>query len=63
MGKAYVINGGVVATPGNLYTRNIYAGNGRCPDGAIIRTSTDVWTILGAWTGCDGSQDRGRCKG
>lgn len=36
MGKVYVINGGVFATTGNLYTRDISAGDERCPEGAIV---------------------------
>ena len=38
MGKVFHIKGGVFATTGNLYTRNIYAGDGRCPEGAITIT-------------------------
>lgn len=38
MGKVYVINGGVFATTGNLYTRDISARDERCPEGAIIIT-------------------------
>lgn len=46
MGKVYVINGGVFATTGNLYTRDIYAGDGRCPDGAIVITPPNgEWEI------------------
>jgi hypothetical protein len=46
MGKVYVINGGVLATTGNLYTRDISAGDGRCPDGAIVITPLNgVWEI------------------
>lgn len=46
MGKVYVINGGVLATTGNLYTRDISAGDGRCPDGAIVITPPNgVWEI------------------
>lgn len=38
MSKIYVINGGVFATTGNLYTRDISAGDDCCPEDAIIIT-------------------------
>ena len=38
MSKVYYIDGGVYATTGNLYTRDISAGDERCPDGAIVIT-------------------------
>ena len=41
MGKVYYVNGGIFATTGNLYTRNIYAGDSFCPDGAIVLTPPD----------------------
>ena len=46
MGKIYVINGGVFATTGNLYTRDISAGDERCPEGAIVITPPNgEWEI------------------
>lgn len=38
MGKVYYIDGGVYSTTGNLYTRDISAGDDYCPDGAIVIT-------------------------
>lgn len=38
MGKIYVINGGIFATTGNLYTRDIWTMDDRCPEEAIIIT-------------------------
>lgn len=38
MSKVYYIDGGVYATTGNLYTRDISAGDEHCPDGAIVIT-------------------------
>lgn len=38
MGKVYYIEGGVFSTTGNLYTRDISAGDDYCPDGAIVIT-------------------------
>lgn len=38
MGKVYYINGGVFASTGNLFTRNIFALDPICPEGAITIT-------------------------
>ena len=38
MGKVFYVNGGVFATTGNLYTREIYAGDSFCPEGATVYT-------------------------
>lgn len=35
MGKIYYIDGDLVSTTGNLYTKDIYAGDLCCPEGAV----------------------------
>ena len=51
MGKVFHINGGVFATTGNLYTRNIYTGDGLCPEEAETITPPDGVLVIKTNTG------------
>ncbi len=51
MAKVFFIDGGVVATTGNLYTKDIFAGDDHCPDGAIIISPPNGEWIISQDTG------------
>lgn len=42
MGKVYYIEGGLIATTGNLYTKDVYSGVTDCPNDAIIITPNNA---------------------
>jgi len=51
MSKIFCINGGVYATKGSLFAREIHALDGRCPKEAIIITPPDGWLEITEDTG------------